>query len=138
MTPRVPEPSACILWAGARNKRGYAIAHRHQRPLYAHRVAWEHANGPLAPGRCLVNSCGHRACVNHEHWLEVDRQTSNWRANEIRAAQHRKADDAALTAAVRRINRYPARSPARGRAMRREAERLGITRSAMYYRIAQL
>jgi len=138
MTPRVPEPRACILWTGARDIRGYGVIHRHGRPILAHRVAWEKTNGPLAPGRCLINRCGNRACVNPAHWLEVDRQTRNWRANEARAARYRKADDAAVTAAMRRISRHPKRSPARGRAMRREAERLGITRRAVYYRIAQL
>jgi len=138
MTPRVPEPSACIPWTGARDIRGYGVVHRRGRPILAHRVAWEHENGPLAPGRCLVNRCGKRECVNPEHWIEVSAQTVAWKANAAFVARHLRADDATIRDAKRRINRHPKRSPARGRAIRREAERLGITTRAVYYRIAQL
>jgi hypothetical protein len=35
--------------------------------LYAHRVAWEKANGPIPPGAHIHHICGTKACVNPDH-----------------------------------------------------------------------
>jgi hypothetical protein len=50
---------------------GYGRTRRQGRKVYAHRVAWEHANGTIPAIDCLVNLCGNRACINPDHWSRV-------------------------------------------------------------------
>lgn len=35
--------------------------------LYAHRVIWEQAHGPIPEGHHVHHACGTRACINLEH-----------------------------------------------------------------------
>ena len=48
-------------------KRGYPRLSRNGKTLYAHRVAWEQANGPIPNGLCVLHRCDNRRCVNVDH-----------------------------------------------------------------------
>ena len=46
----------CLLWSGSKNKKGYGqISVRPCFPGFAHRVAWQLANGPMRFGVCRSN-----------------------------------------------------------------------------------
>ena len=53
----------CILWTGARDKKGYG---RLSKGKLAHRRAWELKNGP-AGSLCVCHKCDTPACVNTDH-----------------------------------------------------------------------
>lgn len=67
----VPVPwSGCWLWTGA-TTGGYGSFKMPNgasgTTAYAHRIAWERANGPVPAGKCVLHSCDVPACVNVDH-----------------------------------------------------------------------
>jgi hypothetical protein len=61
----------CVMWNGygrfyRDRERGYA---------YAHRVAWELANGPIPEGGRIAHTCDNKACCRPAH-LELRRARS--------------------------------------------------------------
>lgn len=63
-------PDACWPWTGALTTAGYgSISADGGTPiLYAHRVAWELANGrPVPDGMDMRHTCDHTWCVNDAH-----------------------------------------------------------------------
>jgi len=59
--------TVCIESPFHRTPTGYAMLGRKGRKLYAHRVAWEEANGPIPEGMCVLHRCDNPPCVNPEH-----------------------------------------------------------------------
>lgn len=59
----------CWLWTGSIAGKGYGSikATRSRRWLYAHRLSWEIANGPLPEGANVLHRCDTPACVNPAH-----------------------------------------------------------------------
>ena len=53
----------CVEWEGAKC-RGYGRVGKSQ---YAHRAAWERANGNIPKGICVLHKCDNPACVNVDH-----------------------------------------------------------------------
>ena len=77
-----PEPvSGCWLWQGAQVHNGYGVTRTPERLLYAHRVAYEAARGPIADGLSVDHLCRVRHCVNPEH-LEAVTQRENIRRGD--------------------------------------------------------
>lgn len=62
-----PHKSGCHHWIGAIMPNGYGQIHANGRTAYAHRVAWELANGPVPDGAFVLHSCDNRRCVNLGH-----------------------------------------------------------------------
>lgn len=60
----------CWIWRSAFTTRGYGFfwVGGKKRSEYAHRVAWELANGQSIPsGKVVMHSCDNPACVNPGH-----------------------------------------------------------------------
>lgn len=57
----------CLVWAGKKDKAGYARAG----VQYVHVRAWEEANGRKAAGH-IHHTCRNRACGNPAHLQELD------------------------------------------------------------------
>jgi hypothetical protein len=57
----------CWHWIGCLNPKGYGVIFIEGRPRLAHRFSWERANGPIAPGLCVLHHCDNRRCVRPDH-----------------------------------------------------------------------
>src|SRR5262245_41517590 len=57
----------CTLWNGARSSNGYGQVNVNGRQRGIHRVVFEGAYGPIAPGHVIHHLCGNRACINPLH-----------------------------------------------------------------------
>jgi hypothetical protein len=69
-----PGPNECLLWTGAKDLLGYgkiSAPGQRGRVLYVHRAMKELSEGPIPAGYLLANTCGHRQCVEPEHWQVV-------------------------------------------------------------------
>lgn len=59
---------ACWPWSGSRHRAGHGqIGVGGNRLAYAHRVAWELTNGPIAEGLCVCHKCDNPPCCNPAH-----------------------------------------------------------------------
>lgn len=73
----IPEPnSGCWIWIGDLNKNGYASLYFEGKTRRAHRILYEHVNGPVPTGLVLDHKCRVRCCVNPDH-LEAVTQKIN-------------------------------------------------------------
>ena len=61
----------CIEWIGKRVVRGgYGHVRERGVDMYAHRLAWELAHGPILDGMCVLHRCDNPPCLNINHlWL---------------------------------------------------------------------
>lgn len=62
-------PSGCWPWTRAINASGYGqfVESGTRRASWAHRAAWTFFRGHVSAGKCVLHSCGNKACVNPEH-----------------------------------------------------------------------
>ena len=67
-TDRSGGADACWLWTGVRTRKGYGRLWFSAGVIkYAHRVAWEAANGPIPPDMLVCHKCDVPRCVNPAH-----------------------------------------------------------------------
>jgi hypothetical protein len=114
----------CWGWSGA-TRNGYGALGRggHGKGLvYAHRLSWELANGPIPDGMCVLHRCDNPPCANPDHlWLGT--KTDN---NRDMVAKGRHIGYRRLTVdQVREIRRS-------GERVRVLADRFGVSISAIY------
>ena len=93
------DSSGCWIWTASK-RNGYGEIWKGQQHLYAHRVSWELAFGPLPKGAHVGHYCGNPACVNPKHlyvhvivnsrerfWSKVDIRNPNecweWKAGRF-------------------------------------------------------
>lgn len=58
-------PDGCWIWKGHTDKYGYG---RHGSNL-AHRMMYQHTNGPIVKGTPIVQSCKEKLCLNPNHLI---------------------------------------------------------------------
>lgn len=56
-----------MIWPKSRKPTGHGQTYKNGKVVYAHRVAWEEANGPIPDGMCVHHRCETPACVNVAH-----------------------------------------------------------------------
>lgn len=62
------QPSTCLAWTGAVQSSGYgSVGIGNGKTGLAHRVAWEHARGPIPEGMTVDHLCRFKLCVNVAH-----------------------------------------------------------------------
>lgn len=106
------DPLGCWLWTGAKIYDGYGIVNLgredgRQRTIYAHRIAYVLAHGPIPAGKpvaVVMHSCDNPSCVNPAHLaLGTQREnlmdaSSKGRLANRRTRWKRRPSVAALTA----------------------------------------
>lgn len=84
-----PDLGHCALFTGSTNGKGYGQFHYYRdgrRAGYAHRFAWEHANGPIPAGLTIDHLCRVTLCVNVTHMELVEGVENTRRAKAARTA----------------------------------------------------
>jgi len=74
-------------------KNGYARVPGGRRgvSLYAHRVAWEEANGPIPEGYVVHHTCGTKACVNVAH-MEIHTKSDHHKLHATRLSDEEREE----------------------------------------------
>jgi len=90
--PKVNKDGDCWLWTASIKPAGYGQFHLYiegkRHTLYAHRVAWEAANGPIPEGQCVLHKCDNPVCVNPGHmFLGSHADNALDKARKMRAAK---------------------------------------------------
>lgn len=83
---KVRKTETCWEWTGA-TVHGYGamqLGRRGEGKVYAHRVSWELANGPIPEGLHIDHLCRNRRCVRPAHLEPVTLAENNRRAAAYR------------------------------------------------------
>ena len=64
---KVDKSGDCWTWTARTSDAGYGTTSIDGAPRYAHRTAFEMANGPIPEGMFIDHMCHTRACVKPEH-----------------------------------------------------------------------
>jgi len=65
--PKVAKGDGCWTWTGSTNGVGYGKIHDGKQLVYAHRLSWQLANGPIPDLGIIDHMCHNATCVNPEH-----------------------------------------------------------------------
>ena len=75
---KVDQTGDCWLWTGLRHSNGYGVGWANGGRMYAHRVSWLVANGPIPAGLHVLHHCDNPPCVRPDH-LFLGTATDNMR-----------------------------------------------------------
>lgn len=80
--------NGCLEWQRALNSGGYGQLYSgaNDRPVLAHRVAWEQANGPIPKGMFVCHKCDNPKCCDPEHLFLgtlADNNRDAWRKGRM-------------------------------------------------------
>ena len=78
----------CVLWTGATAGKGYGVTTHKSKKVYAHRVAYEQAFGPIPHGHVIAHHCDNPRCVNPAH-LFACTQAENMRDKRAKGREAR-------------------------------------------------
>lgn len=70
-------PDECWPWTGRKDKSGYGRFDRKGPRVYAHRIAWTLANGPVPEGKDILHQCDNRWCCNPAHYFLGTQEDNN-------------------------------------------------------------
>lgn len=73
---KVDKSGSCWLWTGSNKPRGYGQIKVEGKTIFAHRLSWELAYGPIPEGLYVCHRCDVPACVRPDH-LFLGTQTDN-------------------------------------------------------------
>lgn len=87
-----PEPpsTACAVWPGTKTTAGYGVRTEAGKRVYAHRYAYEQANGPIPHLYVIDHLCRNPSCVNVEHLEAVPKIVNDLRGDSPNARNARK------------------------------------------------
>ena len=74
LAARTVQQDGCVVWTGALTNAGYARIRVAGSKVYAHRYAWEQANGSIPAGADIDHICHNRSCVSVEHLRIASRE----------------------------------------------------------------
>ena len=81
------DETGCWTWLGAKTALKYGQIELDGRSIYAHRVSWELANGPIPSGLQVLHRCDNPPCVRPDHlFLGTQRDNITDMANKGRAS----------------------------------------------------
>jgi hypothetical protein len=82
----LPENNGCLEWPRARKHDGYGKVRHNGKYRRAHRLAFELAYGPIAPGLQVLHKCDNPPCFRPDH-LFLGTNAEN-RADSVRKGRH--------------------------------------------------
>lgn len=90
---------ACWPWTGTIHHRGYGvIGDNKNRQYLAHRLAYEHANGPIPDGMMVCHTCDNKPCCNPRHlFLGTNADNQADKARKLRGPRGTRHRSAKLT-----------------------------------------
>jgi Autographiviridae endonuclease len=121
----------CLIWPKCKTTGGYGHRWLNGRMVYAHRAAWEEANGPIPAGMEVCHQCDVRACIEITH-LFLGTHRDNMRDAKLKGRmrtpilREEKHPGAKLTRA--QVEEIRTIVPLGFKNERRAAERYGVTR----------